>query len=76
LLNVCVKDFFKLKLRVPSVKAQQRIAEVLNVAECEERCIEQQLERLKQEKRALMADLLTGKRRVRVPDPMTEPKAA
>lgn len=76
LLNVSVKDFFKLKLRVPNVEAQRRIAEVLNAAESEERCIEKQLERLKQEKRALMADLLTGKRRVHVPDSMAEPEAA
>lgn len=66
LLNVSVKDFFKLKLRVPNVEIQRRIAEVLNTIESEERCIEQQLEKLKQEKRALMADLLTGKRRVKL----------
>lgn len=72
LLNVSVKDFFKLKLRVPTIEAQRRIAEVLNAAESEERCIERQLEKLKQEKRALMADLLTGKRRVRVPEASAE----
>lgn len=76
LLNVSVKDFFKLKLRVPDLGAQRYIAEVLNTAESEERCIERQLERLRQEKRALMADLLTGKRRVRMSDTTAEPEAA
>ena len=75
LLNVSVKDFFKLKLRVPKIEIQRRIAEVLNAAEAEECCIERQLEKLKQEKRALMADLLTGKRRVRLPETSTEPEA-
>jgi type I restriction enzyme S subunit len=76
LLNVSVKDFFKLKLRVPEIAAQRRIAEVLNAAESEERCIAQQLAKLKQEKHALMADLLTGKRRVHLPESTAEPKAA
>ena len=76
LLNVSVKDFFKLKLHVPKIEIQRRIAEVLNAAEAEECCIERQLEKLRQEKRALMADLLTGKRRVRLPETSTEPEAA
>jgi type I restriction enzyme S subunit len=76
LLNVSVKDFFKLKLRVPAIEVQRKIAEVLNTAESEERCITQQLAKLKQEKRALMADLLTGKRRVHPPGVTAEPKVA
>ncbi|MGX5648873.1 restriction endonuclease subunit S [Hydrogenophaga borbori] len=67
LLNVSVKEFFKLKLRVPPLEDQRRIAEVLNTAQEEVRNIEGQLERLKTEKRALMADLLTGKRRIPIP---------
>jgi type I restriction enzyme, S subunit len=66
LLNVSVKEFFKLKLRVPPLEDQRRIAQVLNTAQEEILNIEGQLERLKTEKRALMNDLLTGKRRVRV----------
>ncbi len=65
LLNVSVKEFFKLKLRVPPIEDQRRIAEVLNTAQHEVRNIEAQLERLRTEKRALMAELLTGQRRVR-----------
>jgi len=76
LLNVSVKDFFKLKLHVPAIETQRKIAEVLNAAESEERCIEQQLDKLKQEKRALMADLLTGKRRVRLQEATADAEAA
>ena len=67
LLNVSVTDFFKLRLHVPPAPAQRKIAEAINVAEAEERSFEQQLERLQAEKRALMQQLLTGKRRVRIP---------
>lgn len=77
LLNVSVREFFKLKLRVPPIEDQRRIAEVLNTAQEEVLSIEGQLARLKTEKRALMADLLTGKRRVRVPkDKAATPEAA
>jgi type I restriction enzyme, S subunit len=76
LLNVSVKDFFKLRLRVPPIEEQRRIATVLNVAEAEETCIEKQLAKLKEEKRALMADLLTGKRRVCLPVESTEVQVA
>lgn len=65
LLNVSVREFFKLKLRLPPLEDQRRIAEVLNTAQDEVLSVERQLERLRTEKRALMADLLTGKRRVR-----------
>lgn len=68
LLNVSVTDFFKLRLHVPPAPVQRKIAEAINVAEAEERLVEQQLLRLQMEKRALMQQLLTGKRRVRVPD--------
>ncbi|MFY1853821.1 restriction endonuclease subunit S [Achromobacter xylosoxidans] len=71
LLNVGVKDFFKLKLHVPPIQEQRRIAEVLNVAEAEERCIVRELDKLKEEKRVLMNDLLTGKRRVKMSDALS-----
>ncbi len=76
LLNVSVKDFFKLKLRIPPIESQRRIAEVLNAAESEAHCIERQVEQLKKEKRALMSDLLTGNRRVRSPKLTTEAQEA
>lgn len=64
LLNVGIAEFFGLQLRVPNLAAQQHIAKVLNTAEAEEQTIAEQIDRLRSEKRALMADLLTGKRRV------------
>ena len=69
LLNVSVTDFFKLRLHIPPAPVQRKIAEAINVAEAEERLFEQELIRLQTEKRALMQQLLTGKRRVRLPLP-------
>ena len=66
LLNVSVTDFFKLRLHIPPAPVQRKVAEVINVAEAEERLFERELTRLQTEKRALMQQLLTGKRRVRL----------
>ncbi len=68
LLNVGVGDFFKLRLHVPNIEEQRRIARILNTAEAEERSIALQIEALRKEKQALMQQLLTGKRRVRLAD--------
>ena len=68
LLNVGVTDFFKLRLHIPSGPEQRRIAEVINVAEAEERHYKWHLKTLLIEKQALMQQLLTGKRRVHLPD--------
>jgi type I restriction enzyme S subunit len=64
LLNVSVTDFFKLRLHVPPAFVQRRIAEIINVAEAEEQSIALQLRHLQTEKRALMKQLLTGRRRL------------
>jgi len=53
-------------LNLPSNKEQQKIASVLTNADKETELLEQQLDDLKQEKKALMQQLLTGKRRVLV----------
>lgn len=66
LLNVSVTDFFKLQLHIPSAQEQRRIAEVINVARAEEVLLEAQVQALRQEKAALMSQLLTGKRRVKL----------
>jgi restriction endonuclease S subunit len=50
---------------IPPLPVQQRIVEVLDTARREMDVIAAQVERLKREKAALMADLLTGRRRVR-----------
>lgn len=73
LLNVGVSDFFKLRLHVPDIKEQRRIARILNTAEAEERSIALQIEALRKEKQALMQQLLTGKRRVRLAGSATTP---
>lgn len=68
LLNVSVTDFFKLQLHVPSVPEQRRIAEVLNVAKAGEARLAAQLQSLRQEKVVLMSELLTGMRRIKLPE--------
>lgn len=75
LLNVSVTDFFKLQLHIPSAPEQRRIAEVINVARAEEARLESQVLALRQEKAALMSQLLTGKRRVKLPETETEAQA-
>ncbi len=58
-----VKDF---SLLLPSIEEQQKIAAVLSSADQEIIILKQKLEALKQEKKALMQQLLTGKRRVQI----------
>jgi len=72
LLNVSVTDFFKLQLHIPTAPEQRRIAEVINIARAEEARLLAQVQALRQEKAALMSQLLTGKRRVKLPDAETE----
>lgn len=75
LLNVSVTDFFKLRLHIPTAPEQRRIAEVINVARAEEARLQAHVQALRQEKTALMSQLLTGKRRVKLPDAETEVQA-
>tara|TARA_R110002072_G_scaffold301462_1_gene481230 strand:- start:10197 stop:11423 length:1227 start_codon:yes stop_codon:yes gene_type:complete len=65
LLNVKPADFFNLKLEVPAIDEQRKIGTVLSLADDEIKTIERQLSDIKQEKKALMQQLLTGKRRVK-----------
>jgi type I restriction enzyme, S subunit len=65
--------WLKWPFNIPPLPVQLRIVEVLNTARREVELIAEQIERLKQEKAALMADLLTGKRRVRLPAAETTP---
>ncbi|MDH1429727.1 hypothetical protein N5J23_07295 [Comamonas aquatica] len=64
--------FFNLQLHIPSAPEQRRIAEVINIARAEEEQLKAQLQALRQEKSALMSQLLTGKRRVKLPVIETE----
>ncbi|WP_337908238.1 restriction endonuclease subunit S [Vibrio cholerae] len=61
-------DYLKsLKVIVPTdVVEQQKIAAVLSTADHEISALQQKLDALKQEKKALMQQLLTGKRRVKI----------
>ena len=56
----------KAHFTLPPLEEQQRIAAVLTNSDREIELLEQQLVNLKQEKKALMQQLLTGKRRVKV----------
>ncbi|TYB73026.1 restriction endonuclease subunit S [Bizionia saleffrena] len=66
LLNVSKKDFFKLKLPFPSKKEQTTIAQVLNTADQEINLLINQRNQLKLQKKGLMQQLLTGKKRLKV----------
>ena len=50
----------------PSMQEQRKIAEVLSLADQEIETLQKKLDCLKQEKKALMQQLLTGKKRVKV----------
>lgn len=60
------KTFFQIKVSCPNREEQQKIATVLSTADHEIEILQKKLECLKQEKKALMQQLLTGKRRVKV----------
>ena len=60
------KPIYSLRLKIPKLKEQHKIVSVLTNADKEIELLEQQLADLKQEKKALMQQLLTGKRRVKV----------
>ena len=57
---------------IPALPEQKRVVEILDAATTEVDLIAAQLAALKQEKAALMAQLLTGKRRVRLDAEATE----
>lgn len=65
LLNVTPKDFFGLSFEIPSLKEQTAIAKVLTAADREIELAKEKLERLRRQKRGLMQQLLTGKKRVK-----------
>lgn len=64
--NLNLKDFSKVMIPVPSLEEQKRIATVLSIADREIEILHKELNFLKQEKKALMQQLLTGKKRVKV----------
>jgi len=64
--NLSLKTIKTTRFELPSYEEQQKIATVLTNADKEIELLEQQLTDLKQEKKALMQQLLTGKRRVTI----------
>lgn len=65
-LNCKYHDFSQVKVEVPSYVEQQAIAEVLTSADKELENHRKKLEALRQQKRGLMQQLLTGKTRVKI----------
>lgn len=64
--NLKFPHFAKIKIRIPGRVEQESIVKILSVADDAIAVLERQATKLKSEKRALMAQLLTGRRRVRV----------
>lgn len=64
--SVNSNDIKKIKIKSPEYMEQQKIASVLSAADDEKNSLQQKLAHLNQEKKALMQQLLTGKRRVKV----------
>ena len=66
IIHLYSKDFKHLKIQLPSLPEQQKIAEVLSLADDEINLLKNELEELKLQKKALMQKLLTGQVRVKV----------
>lgn len=60
------KEFSQIGIPVPSLKEQAKIVQIISLADQQIDILQKQLDCLKQEKKALMQQLLTGKRRVKV----------
>jgi type I restriction enzyme S subunit len=71
--QISYRDFSFIKTPVPPINEQKAIAEVLDQADGLIRGYQQQKAKLELEKRALMQQLLTGKRRVKLPSGHTTP---
>lgn len=66
LLNVNKEDFFDLRIPLPPLPEQTYIAEVLSTADSEINLARKKLESLRTQKKGLMQQLLTGKKRVKI----------
>lgn len=65
LLNISLTDFFNLPVILPKIEEQIAIAHILNTADKEIKLLTTQLEQFKLQKRGLMQQLLTGKKRLK-----------
>lgn len=68
LLNIRPADFLACQVPVPPLDVQNQIAQALTTAARWVELHERDLELLREEKAALMSQLLTGRRRVRLPE--------
>ncbi len=64
LLNVTSTDFFNMSMRIPSIDEQNSIATILVNSDKEIELAKKKLANLQSQKRGLMQQLLTGKRRI------------
>ena len=62
------KEFSRIPLPLPPLEEQQAISEAVDAVAATETAYQTQLTALRQEKAALMQQLLTGKRRVKLPE--------
>ena len=60
------KPFSSIKISLPRLEEQQAISQIIRSAEREAQLLALELRQLKKEKKALMQQLLTGKRRVKI----------
>ncbi|WP_102795411.1 restriction endonuclease subunit S [Bowmanella denitrificans] len=72
LLNIKPAEFMITKVPVPCFDEQERIADVIHASSDTISKLQQKLDALKQEKKALMQQLLTGKRRVQLTEQNTK----
>jgi type I restriction enzyme S subunit len=63
--NISKKEVMKLKIDLPTIEEQTAIAEVLTAADREIELAKEKLDRLRRQKRGLMQQLLTGKKRIK-----------
>lgn len=64
LLNVTPSDFFNIEISIPEIEEQNRIAEILMKSDQEIQLLKLKLEKLKEQKKWFMQQLLTGKKRL------------
>ena len=67
LLNIRPADFMNVRVPLPPLAEQQAITAILEIASSEIESFKEDVDALKRQKRALMQQLLTGKRRVHLP---------
>lgn len=66
LLNVNAHDFFKLRTVFPPLEEQTAIAQVLQSADKEIQLLKTKTEKLREQKKGMMQQLLTGKKRLKI----------